>query len=159
MKKIIIVISIVIAILCINKNRINKQETIRFRIIANSDSIEDQQLKKKVLKSISNNIINNNVKSIDDERIFIKNNLPTIEEAISQETNKYRIKYGYNHFPQKVYNGKVYEEGDYESLVITLGEGSGNNFWCFLFPPLCMIDEEENIEYESIVKKVINKIF
>lgn len=159
MKKIIIVISIVIAILCINKKRINKQETIRFRIIANSDSKEDQQLKKKVLKSISNNIINNNVKSIDDERIFIKNNLPTIEEVISQETNNYKIKYGYNHFPQKVYNGKVYEEGDYESLVITLGEGSGNNFWCFLFPPLCMIDEEENIEYESIVKKVINKIF
>ena len=51
---------------------------------------------------------------------------------------------------------------DYESLVITLGEGAGNNFWCVLFPPLCLLDTEEepeNVEYTSFVKEVIDKYF
>ena len=51
------------------------------------------------------------------------------------------------------------EEGEYESVVITIGDGNGKNFWCVLFPPLCMLDEDSNIEYSSLVKEIIDKYF
>ena len=78
----------------------------------------------------------------------------------NNRTKDFNISYGKNYFPQKTYKNINYEEGEYESLVITLGEGKGNNFWCVLFPPLCLVDEtEENVEYDSIIKKVLNKYF
>ena len=67
-----------------------------------------------------------------------------------------------NYFPEKEYKGTIYKEGKYESLVITLGNGQGNNFWCVLFPPLCLLDEEDettNVEYTSLVKEIIDKYF
>ena len=86
--------------------------------------------------------------------------MPTFENKIKEKTDNYTINYGYNYFPKKTYRNKTYEEGEYESLVITLGEGKGNNFWCILFPPLCMVDEDQNdIEYKSFIKEVINKVF
>ena len=160
MKKIIVIISIIIVIICLNKKNYFEEETIRFRIIANSDNVKDQQLKKEIINEISNDLINNKVKNIEQEREYIINKIPTFEKKIKSKTNNYTINYGNNHFPEKTSNGKTYKEGEYESLVITLGEGKGKNFWCILFPPICRIDEEdrENIEYKSFIKEVINKI-
>ena len=166
MKKIIIVFTIIILILVVNKNEIeSKNNTIRFRILANSNSIEDQQIKKEVVKNISS-ILNESQKTgtIEETRKSINNNLPLIDNIVSktlQEENKnrtYNINYGLNYFPKKELNEEIYEEGMYESLVITLGEGSGDNFWCILFPPLCMIDNNEDYEYKSYIKEVIYSI-
>ena len=161
MKKIIIVLSIIIIILCLYKNNYYEKETIRFRIIANSNSVEDQKLKKEIVKDISNDLIKRDIKTISQERKYLLNKIPKFEEKIKEKTNNYDINYGNNYFPEKKYNGKTYKAGNYESLVITLGEGNGKNFWCILFPPLCMIDEkeQEKIEYKSVIKEVINKIF
>ena len=160
MKKIIIIVSIVVAVLSINKKNYYEKDTIRFRIIANSNNVEDQNLKKEIINDISNDLINKKIKTMSDERKFLKEKIPVFEEKIKNKTNKYSINYGNNHFPEKTYDGKTYKEGDYESLVITLGEGQGSNFWCILFPPLCMIDQEEQekVEYKSFIKEVINKI-
>ena len=159
MKKLIIVLTIVIAVLCLNKKEYYDKDTIRFRIIANSNSVEDQKLKKEIINDISKDLINKNINTISEERKYIKEKIPAFEDKIKNKTNEYSINYGNNYFPEKTYNGKTYKEGDYESLVITLGEGQGNNFWCILFPPLCMIDkEEEKVEYKSLIKEVINKI-
>ena len=64
-----------------------------------------------------------------------------------------------NYFPSKEYKGVKYEEGYYESLVITLGKGEGDNWWCVLFPPLCLIEGEEDteVEYKSIVMEILDK--
>ena len=70
-----------------------------------------------------------------------------------------RRNYGKNYFPRKEYKNVIYEEGEYESVVITIGDGNGKNFWCVLFPPLCMLDEDSNIEYSSLVKEIIDKYF
>lgn len=159
MKKLIIVLTIVIAVLCLNKKEYYDKDTIRFRIIANSNSVEDQKLKKEIINDISKDLINKKINTISEERKYIKEKIPAFEDKIKNKTNEYSINYGNNYFPEKTYNGKTYKEGDYESLVITLGEGQGNNFWCILFPPLCMIDkEEEKVEYKSLIKEVINKI-
>ena len=75
----------------------------------------------------------------------------------------YKVNFGYNYFPQKKYKGVVYEEGMYESLVITIGEGKGDNWWCVLFPPLCMMESNdeniEEVEYKSFIKEIIDKYF
>lgn len=161
MKKIVIIISVILIGLCIIKEKTLPQETIRFRIIANSNSIDDQTLKKEILKEISNDLINNKISNIEEERNYLNSKLPSFESKIKEKTSNYSINYGNNYFPKKEYKGKKYAAGEYESLVITLGEGGGSNFWCILFPPLCMIDEEtqEKTEYKSFIKEVINKYF
>lgn len=158
MKKIIVIVSILITILVWNKGNIPK-ESIRFRIIANSNTEIDQATKKKIVSSISQELLRKSP-TIEEERIYIKGKIPTLKEKIERITeDPFTIDYGNNYFPEKNYKGKNYKEGFYESLVITLGEGQGNNFWCILFPPLCMIDEEEDIEYHSFIKDLLKEAF
>ena len=70
------------------------------------------------------------------------------------------MSFGNNYFPEKEYKGVKYKEGKYESVVIKLGKGKGENFWCVLFPPLCMIDEEKlnDVSYSFYVSEMLNKI-
>lgn len=169
MKKLVIISAIIITILSLNKTETITipKDAIRFRVVANSNTEEDQILKKKVVSKLKNNIatIQFAQKDINTTRKNIKNSLPNFKEAIDEvlkdEQVEYTIEYGMNYFPEKEYKGVYFEEGEYESLVITLGEGIGENFWCILFPPLCLIDEENtsDVEYTSLIKELINKYF
>lgn len=164
MKKTLIIIAIIIVIMSLNTNEtiIIPKESIRFRVIANSNTKEDQMIKEKVVSKLKKSLssLTYTPKNINDTRKSIKDNLKIIEETLRQEVKDYSINYGYNYFPEKVYKGIYYEEGEYESLVITLGEGIGNNFWCVLFPPLCLIDEEQDeVEYTTFIKELIDKYF
>lgn len=168
MPKKLIIIAIIISILCLNKQEkiIIPKNSIRFRVIANSNTTEDQNLKKQIVTNLSKELIKTNTsKSIEDTRKYIKKELPLFTNIVDKTLREnnlkkdFHINYGKNYFPQKNYNGITYEAGEYESLVITLGEGVGNNFWCVLFPPLCFIEEENKTEYKSIVKEVIEKYF
>ena len=69
-----------------------------------------------------------------------------------------------HYFPTKTYKGITYDEGNYESLLVTLGSGKGDNWWCVLFPPLCLLEAEESsdvkdVEYKSFIKEIIEKYF
>ena len=90
-------------------------------------------------------------------------NIPykTSYDYVLIKNDEYKLIVDDNYFPKKVYKGVEYKEGLYESLVVTLGKGEGNNWWCVLFPPICMIEAEESsdIEYTTMVKEVINKYF
>lgn len=102
------------------------------------------------------------IKKLEDAREKIISLIPSINMIIDKTLEKkgikenYKVSYGYNYFPLKEFNNNIYEEGMYESLLITLGSGLGDNFWCLLFPPLCMIDKESDIEYTSILKEIFN---
>lgn len=173
MKKTLIILSVIIVILSLNK--VEKvtipKESIRFRIIANSNSEHDQNTKKELVKNLYQEIetINNYSKDMKTSREIINNNIhnfeKVVEHTIQNETYKddYDINYGENYFPEKEYKGVSYEEGNYESLVITLGDGLGDNFWCVLFPPLCLLEAEETdtneVEYTSFIKEIIDKYF
>jgi len=173
MKKIVMVLAIGITILSLNKNSgvTIPKNSIRFRIIANSNSNEDQSIKRKVVNNLKNTIgrLNYESKSLEQSRENIQKSLPIFEEIVNKTLSdvnpnqSYSIHYGKNYFPQKEYKGVVYDEGEYESLVITLGNGIGDNFWCILFPPLCLLEAEEqeteNIEYTSLIKEIIDKYF
>ena len=171
MKKIIFVI-IFIFIFLISGNIgeakvIIPDESIRLRVIPNSDSEYDQQIKTKVKNKLQSDVLTllKDTSDIKTARKIIDDNLLTIDQKINKllENENYElgydINYGYNYFPKKVYKGVTYEEGYYESLVITLGQGKGSNWWCVLFPPLCLMEAEENedIEYASFVEEIINK--
>ena len=72
----------------------------------------------------------------------------------------YQVSFGRNYFPEKTYKGIVYDAGYYESLVVTLGKGEGDNWWCVLFPPLCLLEadeSEEEVEYKFFFQELIDK--
>ncbi len=166
MKKIIIILFILMVIgVFLNEKEqlLIPDNAIRFRIIANSDSEEDQKLKLEIKDKVENELYNiiGNTNDIGVARMRIKNNLDKVDDILRDYNVDYDINYGDNYFPVKEYKGIEYDAGNYESLVITLGNGTGHNWWCVLFPPLCLLDEEENlddVEYELYAKKLINKI-
>ena len=167
MKKIVIIVAIIVCTLSLNKNyELNKNNTIRFRVIANSDTLEDQEIKKEILKNVSG-VINESQKStsLEETRTYINNKLPEFNEVVEKtllennDKREFKINYGLNYFPKKELNNEEYPEGMYESLVITLGKGQGDNFWCILFPPLCMIEENKDYEYKSFFKEIFDNIF
>ena len=88
----------------------------------------------------------------------------TILKEEDQQDTEVKLNYGQNYFPEKVYGGVIYKEGYYESLVVTLGDGQGKNWWCVLFPPLCSVEAESKeqaseVEYKFFVKDLITKYF
>ena len=70
----------------------------------------------------------------------------------------FNVNYGNNYFPEKVFKGVKYNEGYYESIVVSIGEAKGDNWWCVLFPNLCIVNDKD-VEYTSLVKEIIDKIF
>lgn len=144
---------------------------IRLRVIPNSNSTRDQEVKLKVKSELENTTYEllNGITSIDLARNIISNNLDTIEDGIEQILLEeeydlgYKINFGQNYFPEKEFKGIVYEAGNYESLVVTLGNGEGDNWWCVLFPPLCLLEAEESetdeVEYKFFVQELIEKYF
>ena len=137
--------------------------------INNSNDDYDQQIKYEVKDIVENDMYNilNGVKDLNEARNKISSNLTSVENDIdSYLKNKdynlgFDINFGYNYFPKKEFKGITYKEGYYESVVVTLGSGNGDNWWCVLFPPLCLIEAEESsdIEYTSLVKEVVSKYF
>ncbi len=161
-KIIVIVISLVIGILVYNKSNeiIIPSEAIRVRIIANSNSIKDLYEKNKLKEEIKGDLFNivSKANSSKEASNIISNNMDNIENMISDKTDDYKIDYGLNYFPKKTYKGVIYPEGEYQSLVITLGSGLGDNWWCVLYPPLCMIEEDNNtsdVEYRFLIQDLL----
>ena len=152
-----------------NNEVIIPDTAIRLRVIPNSNSSLDQSMKNKVKKYLEKNTYAtlSNVTDIEEVRTKINDSLSNLDININKifKDNKYNMEYtvdfGYNYFPEKKYRGLKYEEGYYESLVITIGEGKGDNWWCVLFPNLCLVDLENktNVEYKSWIVEQINKIF
>lgn len=163
MKKTVIILSIIILVLCLNKHDYTiPKDSIRFRVIANSNDYNDQEIKKKVVENLKSNLIyTNKSTNIVETRKYIEENLPLFTKTVENTLNNnkdFNINYGKNYFPEKTYNNEIYPEGEYESLVVTLGEGEGDNFWCVLFPPLCF-PEKEDYQYKSFIKEIFDKIF
>lgn len=173
MKKIIIVILITIFFLNLKNIKgeevLIPNEAIRLRVIANSNTEYDQNIKLKVrdeIQTIMYDLLKNTT-DINQARLIINNNLQLIDNNIKNilsENNyslNYTLDFGDHYFPEKKYKGVIYEEGNYESLLITLGKGEGNNWWCVLFPPLCLIEAEESdeVEYKFFVQELIEKYF
>ena len=175
MKKIIIFIAAILVVILVYKDNMSNNvkipdTSIRFRVLANSNSPKDQKIKELVRDKLQEELYNSlkDTKTIDEARKKIKGEIPNYKKIIDNEIKdinySYNIDYGLHEFPEKIYKGIKYDEGLYESLLVTLGEGKGDNWWCVLFPPLCLLEAEEHvddseIEYKSFVKELIRKYF
>lgn len=142
---------------------------IRFHVIANSDSKQDQQLKlvvrDKVLEYIYPKLKNS--KSIEESRKILLDNDKKIKEIC--ENTILNNKYNYavttalskENFPVKTYGNITLPQGKYEAYRIIIGGGEGQNWWCVMFPPLCFIDitkeETSYKETENEMKKTLNE--
>lgn len=164
LKKVIVVLFLVsLAFLFSNHEEeiIIPNKAIRFRVIANSDSVEDQMKKMEIKSAVEKEVYTliNGEDNISQVRNIIEDNMDTIKDIVEEYNVPYNINYGNNYFPSKTYKGIMYPAGNYESLVITLGNGVGANFWCVLFPPLCLIDNSRedisDVDYQLYVKKLL----
>lgn len=171
MKKKIFIILLLLIVIYVYKisdeNIYIPDSAIRLRVIPNSNSALDVNIKEQVKNYLERNVylLTKDVDNIDDARSIINNSIPDIKNNIdnifvnNNYDMEYDVNFGYNYFPKKVYKGIDYDEGYYESLVISIGEGNGDNFWCVLFPNFCLVDKEEAHEYKSYFGELIKKIF
>ncbi|MFJ8070501.1 stage II sporulation protein R [Peribacillus sp. NPDC096447] len=123
-------------------------EAIRLRILANSDTEKDQAVKRLIRDEVNEDITKwvEELTSLDEARDVITSHLPDIQataEAVIKEQGleqSVKVDFGQAEFPTKLYGQYLYPAGDYEAVIITLGDGEGANWWCVLFPPLCFLD-------------------
>jgi len=137
----------------------------RLRIIANSDSVIDQEMKyevrDKVITLTGDELKNKKTKLAAKE--YITDNLKIIEEETRKIVATYgkdyevRLKQGKIFFPDKYYGNQFYTSGKYDALKIEIGEARGNNWWCVMFPPLCIVAFEDeavadgDVQYKSFL--------
>ena len=139
-----------------------KDKLIRFHVIANSNTDEDQELKLKVrdevIKYLQPKLQNS--KSIKECEAIIKKEYSSLEEIskniILKNGYNYSVKVGiqYSNFPTKQYSNIVLPAGEYKALKIIIGKGEGKNWWCVMFPPLCFVDESNGVIDKSTDDKL-----
>ena len=121
---------------------------IRFHVLANSDSVEDQELKNIVQKGIRARFSKELGPhgSLEESRKTILAGLDEIEHTAAKLVEKNGFDYpvkvalGRTFFPSVDYGDISFPAGEYEALRIIIGEGKGGNWWCVMFPPLCYLD-------------------
>ena len=131
-----------------NSEVIIPNDAIRLRILANSDKEEDQALKRKVRDAVYEQITNwvSELTSKEAAKDLLKEKLPEIQEIAERIVEEEKANQAVNvtfdkvDFPTKLYGEFLYPAGQYDAILITLGEGEGANWWCVLFPPLCFLD-------------------
>jgi stage II sporulation protein R len=124
------------------------QNAIRLRILANSDTPADQTVKRQVRDAVNSRITGwvGNLKTSRQAETVIRDHLPELQQTVARTLRRlhadstFTIKLGKADFPTKMYGTYVYPAGQYQALVISLGDGQGANWWCVLFPPLCFLD-------------------
>ena len=162
-------------------------DVFRFHILANSDSEEDQALKLKVRDKVleKTKILFDTANSKSDAEKFVKANLETIEKIAQNEV----YKNGYNypvkaeivnmHFDTRYYESYTLPSGMYDALRITIGNAKGHNWWCVMYPSICIstVDEgkdrakdalsddeysvvtDDKVEYKFFIVELFQKIF
>lgn len=146
------------------------QETqyLRIHIRANSNSDEDQSVKYKVKDEIVEALIPllADVESFDEAKSIVSQNFGYIEEVANKTlldngffyTSSASIKNEY--FPTRSYDEITLEEGYYDALILNLGSGDGDNWWCIVFPAFCFTQTKkiDNIEYISRIWEIIKSV-
>ena len=119
---------------------------LRLHVLANSDSSADQALKLEVRDRILEETATlfKDCKSKDEAREAVESNLDKIREIAEQTVREAGYEYGVSvslgeeEYPTKNYEECCFPAGEYLSLRVMIGEAEGENWWCVLFPPLCI---------------------
>ena len=132
---------------------------LRLHVLANSDTAEDQNLKLKVRDRIlaeSAGLLDN-AKDKEDAQQIIKSKIPLLKEAAQDEVEKNGYNYPVNvemanmYFTTREYDEVTLPAGDYDALRVTIGKAEGHNWWCVVFPPMCLPAAEESKELSDVL--------
>ena len=132
---------------------------LRLHIMANSNSVEDQSLKLKVRDKILE-VFSSELKGFQNLEVAKRNlesNLEEIKRVAQEEVYKEGYNYKVNaevvnmYFSIRKYQENTLPSGFYDALRITIGEGKGKNWWCVMFPPMCLPAAEEEIELDNVL--------
>ena len=121
-------------------------DVLRLHILANSDSPRDQAVKLRVRDALLP--LFEAAASYDDARDFVLDHgaalLDRCQAVLADAGVSYgaQLLLGVSDFPDRIYGGTLFPAGDYDALQIVLGDGAGHNWWCVLFPPLCIVTRD-----------------
>lgn len=132
---------------------------LRLHILANSDSTEDQALKLKVRDRILTESAGllDRIKNKNDAQNAIKSAIPQLQMAAADEIKKQGYDYSVNvemahmYFTTREYKTVTLPAGDYDSLRVMIGAAAGHNWWCVIFPPMCLPAAEEPKELSDVL--------
>lgn len=171
MKKVFAIIITVatFVICCLVVPKANNRDFLRIHVRANSNSQVDQDVKYAVKCAVVDYLaprlvdVHNKAQAMS----VVQNNL----DGIEQTANGVLAGYGFDYvshaklckeqFPDRAYNGVVLPANVYDALILELGSGTGNNWWCVVYPPLCFVGGESNgtntIVYKSKLLEIIRE--
>ena len=138
---------------CASVSKNLENSLIRLHIIAQSNSDTDQEIKLAVRDRVLSE-----TKNIDasDTEMFLSAALTSANEYLSENNIPYTAtaQFGKFRFPQKSYNGIILPSGVYNGVRIVLGDGVGQNWWCVMYPPLCV--DEKRADAQSLLKSSLS---
>ncbi len=163
-----IVIVAVILLFCVVPNGQTNAEYLRIHIRADSNSQADQAIKYKVKAAVVDYLTpyiacaDSKQKAVATVQSRLSGLQAVADSVLAAEgfTYKCHARLATEEFPTRCYNGFTLSEGIYDALILDLGSGSGDNWWCVVYPPLCFVGEEtdgsDNIVYRSLIRKIID---
>jgi len=167
MKKVLYIVILVFAAALVCQTAVYSQP-LRLHILANSDSPADQKVKLAVRDVILRETAAqfNAVLTEEQAEERVAENIEQILAAANEELKTQGFAYrataelGTYDFPTRVYSARTYPAGKYRALRIVLGEGAGHNWWCVLYPPLCMVNTDpEKTEIRSFLYDWLKGVF
>jgi len=154
-----------------DRNTYSKADFLRIHIRANSNDSADQNVKYLVKNKIVDemNVMLAQSRTKQQAIENISNNLTRIINVADNVLKENGFNYGCNakisaeNFPTRCYDDVVLKAGIYDALIINLGSGKGDNWWCVVYPPLCFVNATDNghnnIVYRSKLLEIINDFF
>ena len=144
-----------------------KEEYLRIHIRANSSSESDQAVKYLIKERVVNYLTPYLSKC--DTKVKAVETLNQKENEIEKIADEVLAQNGFSYksdaliknelFPTRVYDKFTLEQGYYDALIINLGTGEGENWWCVVYPPLCFTGEGPNYHYKSKIKEIIDNFY
>lgn len=145
-------------------------DVVRIHIRGNSNLDIDQEVKLVVRDEVVDFITPLLASCNDSSEVkeILEENLSSIENIADNVLTKcgfdYKSNASINHeyFPTREYDGEVFPADYYDALILNLGSGEGDNWWCVAYPPLCFVGEvdgSDSVRYESKLIELINKFF
>jgi len=130
------------------------EELIRLHVVANSDSREDQAVKLKVRDAVVESLQEAmaDIADVEEAKAYLQENLPKIQSVANQVLTACGVEpdavvtLAKETFDTRYYDTFKLPAGVYESLRITIGEGKGKNWWCVVFPSLCLPATSQGFE-------------
>lgn len=170
MKKIVFALAalvVLVGIILIIPSKQTNADFLRIHIRADSNDVNDQNVKYVVKNAVVDYLTPylTEATSKDKAMAIVKSHLSGIEQVCNKTLSENGFDYAskarlaVEEFPDRTYNGVILEAGVYDALIVELGSGSGNNWWCVVYPPLCFVGGESNganqILYKSKLMEII----